>query len=81
MKKEQILQKLAKNCHSYHFHLDRALLLRTRMQSYKNNSTEYKSLFNKMVDHEIRCVEIDEQILKFKSALDSIITSEIIITQ
>lgn len=60
-KKYMIIKKRMKEFHSA---FDRSLNQRHKMNAYKKDSEEYKILFEKVIESEIRCIELDEIIFR-----------------
>lgn len=47
---------------TFMFHFDIGLKLRTMLDGLNKNTIEFQATYNKMLDHEIRCQELDERL-------------------
>ena len=60
LRKDRTYIMIKKRMKEFHSCLDRSLKHRKMLDSYKVGTDEYKMYFEKVVESEIRCIELDE---------------------
>lgn len=72
LRKDRIFVMIKKRMNEYHGALNKSLKNRKILESYRKDSEDFKTLFDKVVESEIRCIELDEIIFRLYTEYKSL---------
>lgn len=72
LRKDRIYSMIKKRMNEYHSAFNKSLKNRKILESYRKDSEDFKTLFDKVVESEIRCIELDEIIFRLYTEYKSL---------